>query len=210
MEAVNTKYLIKFAHIYSAVFSPFYAPTWAFIWLLFYSYLRLWPWTYKAFILAVVLMFTVIIPRLTIDIFRRLNKWSHWQLSHREHRHMPYFITIASYVACVMIFMQLNTALFMRGMILAMLATGLLCALLNAWWKVSTHMAGMGGLFGTVIAFSYLFYFNPLWPMCIILLMAGIMGTCRMVLHQHSLAQVIVGFLIGMFCALMFILFVWI
>jgi hypothetical protein len=183
---------------------------WAFLWLFYYSYLRLWPWDYKAFILTVVLMFTIVLPRITIEVFRRLNKWSHWQLSHREHRHMPYFITIASYIACVLIFMQINTALFMRGMILAMLVIGLVCALVNAWWKVSTHMAGMGGLFGTVIAFSYLFFFNPLMPMCGILIMSGIMGTCRMILRQHTLSQVIVGFLIGMTCALTFILFVWI
>ena len=43
----------------------------------------------------------------------------------------------------------------------------------------------------------------------VMLLMSGVMGTSRMVLRQHSLAQVVVGFLIGMVCALMFILFVW-
>ena len=207
---MNLRYLIKFAKVFSAVFSPFYAPTWAFVWLFLYSYLRLWPWEYKVFILALVLMFTVVLPRVTIDIFRRVNRWSHWQLSHRRHRHMPYFITIASYMACVLIFMQLNTALFMRGMILAMLAIGMLCALVNIWWKVSTHMAGMGGLFGTVIAFSSLFYFNPLMPMCVILLLSGIMGTSRMFLRQHTLAQVVAGFLIGTACASTFILFVWI
>ena len=207
---MNLRYLIKFAKVFSAVFSPFYAPTWAFVWLFLYSYLRLWPWEYKVFILALVLMFTVVLPRVTIDIFRRVNRWSHWQLSHRRHRHMPYFITIASYMACVLIFMQLNTALFMRGMILAMLAIGMLCALVNIWWKVSTHMAGMGGLFGTVIAFSSLFYFNPLMPMCVILLLSGIMGTSRMILRQHTLAQVVAGFLIGTACASTFILFVWI
>ena len=204
---MNQKYLMMFAKAYSAVFSPFYAPFWAFTWLFLFSYLRLWPLKYKAFIIGIVLLFTIIIPRLTIDLFRRLNKWTHWQLSHREHRHMPYFITIASYAACVLLFLQLNTALFMRGMILATLVTSLICALINIWWKVSTHMAGMGGLFGTVIAFSYLFYFNPLIPMCSMLLLAGVMGTSRMALRQHSLSQVIVGFLIGAACSMTFILF---
>jgi len=206
---MNPKYLIKFANIFSAVFSPFYAPFWAFMWLFLFSYLRMWPIEYKGFIIGIVLMFTIIIPRLTIELFRRVNKWTHWQLSHREHRHMPYFITIASYVACVLLFMQLNTALFMRGIMLATLVTSLVCALINAWWKVSTHMAGMGGLFGTVISFSYLFYFNPIFPMCCMLLLAGIMGTSRMILRQHSLSQVIVGFLIGAVCAMIFILFAW-
>ena len=207
---MNQKYMIMFAKAYSAIFSPFYAPFWAFMWLFLFSYLRMWPLGYKAFIMGIVVMFTIIIPRLTIDLFRRINKWTHWQLSHREHRHMPYFITIASYIACVVLFMQLNTALFMRGMILATLATSLVCALLNVWWKVSTHMASMGGLFGTVIAFSYLFYFNPLIPMCCMLMLAGVMGTSRMLLRQHSLAQVIVGFLIGAVASMVFIMISWV
>ena len=207
---MNQKYMIMFAKAYSAIFSPFYAPFWAFMWLFLFSYLRMWPLGYKAFIMGIVVMFTIIIPRLTIDLFRRINKWTHWQLSHREHRYMPYFITIASYIACVVLFMQLNTALFMRGMILATLATSLVCALLNVWWKVSTHMASMGGLFGTVIAFSYLFYFNPLIPMCCMLMLAGVMGTSRMLLRQHSLAQVIVGFLIGAVASMVFIMIAWV
>ena len=207
---MNQKSLITAAKIYSAVFSPFYAPFWAFMWLFIFSYLRMWPLGYKVFVISIVLLFTVIIPRVTIDLFRRVNKWTHWQLSHREHRHMPYFITIASYIACLVLFMQLNTALFMRGMILATLVTSLICAIVNIWWKVSTHMAGMGGLFGTVIAFSYLFYFNPLVPMCCMLLLAGLMGSSRMLLRQHSLSQVIIGFLIGAFVTMVFILFAWI
>ena len=207
---MNQKYLITAAKIYSAVFSPFYAPFWAFMWLFIFSYLRMWPLGYKVFVISIVLLFTVIIPRVTIDLFRRVNKWTHWQLSHREHRHMPYFITIASYIACLVLFMQLNTALFMRGMILATLVTSLICAIVNIWWKVSTHMAGMGGLFGTVIAFSYLFYFNPIVPMCCMLLLAGLMGSSRMLLRQHSLSQVIIGFLIGAFVTMFFILYAWI
>ena len=207
---MSQKYLMMFAKAYSAIFSPFYAPFWAFMWLFLFSYLKMWPLGYKAFIIGIVVMFTIIIPRVTIDLFRRINKWTHWQLSHREHRHMPYFITIASYIACVVLFMQLNTALFMRGMILATLATSLVCALLNVWWKVSTHMASMGGLFGTVIAFSYLFYFNPLIPMCCMLMLAGVMGTSRMFLRQHSLAQVIVGFLIGAVASMVFIMVAWV
>ncbi len=207
---MTLKFLIRFAKVYSAIFSPFYAPMWAFIWLFLFSYLRMAPWSYKVFILCVVLLFTILLPVIAIDMFRRLNKWTHWQLSNREHRHMPYFITIACYIACEILFIKTNTALFMRGMILATLVAGIACALLNVKWKVSTHMAGMGGLFGTVIAFSYLFYFNPLMPMCGILLLAGIMGTCRMILRQHSLSQVIVGFLIGFVCAMIFILIAWI
>ena len=209
MKLFNSRGLIRAAHIYSLVFSPFYAPLWAFIWLFLFSYLKLLPWFYKIFILAIVLMFTIVIPRVTINIFRKINKWTHWQLSHREHRYTPYIITIASYVACVLLFSHLNTAQFMRGIIIATLVAGVVCGILNLWWKVSTHMAAMGGLTGTVIAFSYIFYFNPITMLCVMIFLSGLMGSSRIILRQHSLSQVIGGFAIGFISTLVFILIGW-
>lgn len=206
---ITTRSFIKAAQIYSMVFSPFYAPFWTFIWLFLFGYLENINWEYKIFVLATVLLFTIIIPRTSIDIFRKINKWTHWQLSHREHRSTPYFITIASYIACVMIFINKNAPQFLRGIIIATLISCLTCAIVNIWWKVSTHMAGMGGLLGTEIAFSFLFNFNPIPMMCIMLLMSGIMGTSRMTLRQHSLSQVLIGFFIGLTNALVFILIGW-
>ena len=91
------KKLLQIAHVLSVVFSPFYAPIWAFLWLFFFSYLKLLPLGYKLLILGIVFVFTILIPRLSINLFRHLNRWSHWQLSHREHRHMPYVLTLLSY-----------------------------------------------------------------------------------------------------------------
>ena len=57
MKLFSSKGLIKAAHIYCLLFSPFYAPLWAFIWLFLYSYLRLLPLAYKIFILLILLLF---------------------------------------------------------------------------------------------------------------------------------------------------------
>ena len=209
MKLLTSKGLIRASHYYCMVFSPFYAPLWAFIWLFLFSYLKLLPISYKIFIFITVLMFTIIIPRVTINIFRRINKWTHWQLSHREHRYTPYIITIASYVACLLLFANMNTPQFMRGIIVATVVAGIVCGILNIWWKVSTHMAAMGGLTAMVIAFSFLFMFNPIPMLCTMLILSGLMGTARMILRQHTLSQVIGGFTIGFISALVFILVGW-
>ena len=44
-------------------------------------------------------------------------------------------------------------------------------------------------------------------PSIIGLILAGILGTSRMILRQHSLAQVVAGFLVGVVCAIIGILF---
>lgn len=204
------KRIIQLARILSALCFPFYMPTWAFLWLLFFSYLRLLPLGYKLLILGIVVTFTVLIPVISINAFRRLNSWSHWQLSHREHRHMPYVLSLLSYGTCLLLLLQMNTATFFRCIITTSLAAQLLAMLINLRWKISTHMMGMGGLLGLLIAFSHIFYYNPLWPTCGLLILSGLLGTSRMMLRQHSLAQVLVGFGVGFVCAIIFTLFIWI
>lgn len=200
---------MQIARILSAVFSPFYAPVWILVGLFFCSYLKMLPWGYKLYILGMVVVFTVIIPRLGINIFRVLMRWTHLQLSHREHRHMPYLLTICSYTVCIVLMSKMNVVMFIRGIVMAAFVSQLICVILNAWWKVSTHMVGMGGLVGALIAFSILFYYNPVWPACGLILLSGALGTSRIILRQHTLSQVLVGFFIGYLCATMFILFPW-
>jgi len=206
---MSEKQLIQLSKLLSNLLSPFYTPMWILTVLFFCSYLKMLPMWYRLFVLFMVFVFTVIIPRMGINMFRTMMRWSHWQLSHREHRHMPYILTIASYTVCIVLLTRMNVVMCVRGVVMAAFVSQIICVFVNAWWKVSTHMVGMGGLVGALVAFGYLFYFNPLWYACGMILLSGLLGTSRMILRQHSLAQVLVGFFIGFVCALIFILLAW-
>lgn len=207
---MNTRQLILIAKILSTIFSPLYTPMIIICALFMFSYMKMLPLQYKLFILCLVYAFTVLLPHTGITLLRLFKKWTHWQLSHREHRHLPYFITLSSYTICLVIMTKWNMAMFFRGIVLAAFVTQIICITINAWWKVSTHMVGMGGLVGALNAFSILFFYNPTWPFCGLLLLSGLLGSSRMILRQHTLAQVIVGFGIGYACAMVFILISWI
>jgi membrane-associated phospholipid phosphatase len=75
------------------------------------------------------------------------------------------------------------------------------------WWKISTHTAAIGGVAGALFVFAEFFGFNPVWWLSLTFILAGILGTSRMILRQHSLAQVIAGFFVGVVCAIIGILF---
>ena len=202
---MNEKRLMQIARTLSIVFSPFYTPMWILIVLFFCSYLQMLPLPYRLFILFTVFIFTVLIPKLGINIFRMVMQMTHMQISRREHRHMPYLLTICSYTVCLTLMSRMNVVMFVRGIVMAAFVSQIICIFINAWWKVSTHMVGMGGLVGALLAFSNLFYFNPLWYV----ILSGAVGTSRMILRQHTLAQVLAGFAIGFVCALVFILLAW-
>jgi membrane-associated phospholipid phosphatase len=102
-----------------------------------------------------------------------------------------------------------HVPLLIRNIVVAALVAQVICTLINLKWKISIHMVGMGGLTGVDFALSNLFFFNPLLPGCILILLSGLVGSSRMVLRQHSLLQVVVGFAVGFVCAMLFTLSTW-
>lgn len=206
---MDNKQLIRIAKTLSTIFMPLYAPIWVIVGLFVFTYLSLLPWGYKIFILCIVYIFTIGIPVMGISVVRMFKKWTHLELSHREHRHMPYVVTLLSYGACLVLMTKINTAMFFRGVVMAALISQIICVTINAWWKISTHMVGMGGLVGALNAFSILFMYNPVVPISLLILLSGALGTSRMLLRQHSLAQVLAGFAVGYACAMVFILLSW-
>ena len=88
----------------------------------------------------------------------------------------------------------LNMPHIMGVVVITALAVQILCSMINICGKVSMHSSAIGGMTGGLIAFSLLFNFNPIWWLCLIILLSGIVGSSRMTLRPHSLAQVLVGY----------------
>ena len=188
------------------VFTPFYLPILGLAAMFFLSYLSQYLLSYKFQVLAIVYFFTILLPTLLIHLYRHYHGWSLIELGSRERRIVPYVISILSYFICVYLLEQMHTPYFMRSIVVCALIIQIVCALVNVWWKISTHTAAIGGVAGALFIFSEVFRFNPTWWFCLVLILAGILGSSRMILRQHTLSQVVVGFLVGFFCAIFAIL----
>ena len=92
---------------------------------------------------------------------------------------------------------KLHMPHFMSSIVVAALMVQISCALINVWWKISEHTAAIGGMGGALFAFAEYLGFNPVWWLCLIFIVAGLVGTSRMILRQHSLSQVVGGFWVG-------------
>ena len=204
---MNEKRLRTASRIISGIFNPFIIPFGGFLVLFLFSYLRIMPFQYKLIVLAVVYCFTILMPMLTIFLFQKINGWGIKELSHREKRFIPYTLTIMAYVFCLLMMYKLNLPRYMSGIILATLIAMVICIFINLKWKISEHMTGMGGVVGGLIAFSFLFNYNPVWWLCFFILIAGMLGTSRIILKQHTLGQVLSGFVVGVICAVYGILY---
>ncbi len=202
---MKEKNIIFTARIMSMIFTPFYLPIVGLIALFIFSYMSLLPMMYKLVMLAMVYLLTVVAPSLLIHLYRLCQGWTSHELGRKERRLVPYIISIVCYFACFFWMEYRNTPRVISIIVVVALTIQMICALINIWWKISTHTAAIGGVAGGLVSYSIAFSFNPLWWLCFVLILAGAVGTARMILRQHSLSQVVGGFLIGAACAILVI-----
>mgnify|MGYP001775475525 CR=1 FL=1 len=203
---MREKHIIFAAKALSVIFTPFYLPLVGLAALLTLTYLSLLPWTYKLFLVVTFWVFTIALPSLLIRLYRHYQGWSLFQMASKERRVIPYVISIVSYLLCYYVMAAVHVPHFMGSILMAALVIQITCAIVNLFVKVSTHMAAIGGVAGALAAFSVIFGFNPVWWLCVVLVLAGLVGTSRMILRQHSLHEITLGFLVGTGCAFVSVL----
>lgn len=167
---IADKTMLRVARITSIVFTPFSIPFLAFLVLFLFSYLRIMPILYKGIVLGIVYCFTILTPTITIFLFRKINGFARQELSERKKRYVPILLTIISYVFCLLMMRKLNIPWYMTGIIFVSLVISIICILVNLKWKLSEHMAGMGGIIGGLVSFSALFSYNPVVWLCLFIL----------------------------------------
>ena len=198
---IADKTMLRVARVTSIVFTPFSIPFLAFLVLFLFSYLRIMPILYKGIVLGIVYCFTILTPTITIFLFRKINGFARQELSERKKRYVPILLTIISYVFCLLMMRKLNIPWYMTGIIFVSLVISIICILVNLKWKLSEHMAGMGGIIGGLVSFSALFSYNPVVWLCLFILIAGILGSAQIVLGHHTLGEVLSGFVVGLVCS---------
>ena len=194
---MNVKTIILAARIISMLLTPFYLSVVGVLAIFSFSYLSMFPWQAKLSLVLLTYAFTVLIPSILIHLYRQYHGLTLFQLGHREKRMIPYVISILCYSLCLYIMDWLHLPHLLTAILTAALVIQILCAIINVWWKISTHTAAIGGVTGSLIGFSFLFSFNPMWWLCLVILLSGLVGSSRIILRQHSLSQVSMVYFLG-------------
>lgn len=200
------KRLIAGAKLLSAIFNPFYLPLVGMVFLFWFSYLSMLTWKYKLTVLLLVYVCTVVLPTLFIRLYTNYHGWKLFVLGQKERRMVPYIISILCYFMCYYVMNFLHIPYFISLILVIALAIQVLCAFINSWWKISTHSAAIGAVTGTVVMFSLIFGFYLLWWLSLVLVVSGLVCSSRLILRQHDLSQVMIGYLTGLVIAVIVII----
>ncbi len=150
-------------------------------------------------VLAMLAIMTIAFPIMSTLLLSRLKMISAWQMPHREERVIPFAMAVIYHAITYYVFRRSEIPL--HPLLLSALAGILLATLLTTFitvrWKISAHMVGIGGLLGA-IAGSSAVHSLPMLPLiALLIIVAGVLGTARMIAGEHTLAQINAGALLG-------------
>lgn len=194
------------AHVISTVFQPLLMPTYGVMLLFVYTYFGV-IYTHQFWlILSPIVLFSFIIPGVLIFMLFRMGVISDLSLTKRHERFYPYLITLLSYTAMMVFYYRMNMPKWFLLMIAASIAIMIIAIIITVWWKISAHMFGIGGLVGGAMSVSYFVErSNPYYMFMGLFILAGLIGTSRLILKRHTLSQVIAGFLLGFLVSFVFV-----
>lgn len=151
----------------------------------------------KVAIYSVMLLNTFIVPTLLILYLKRLKIISSLDVENRRERFIPFAITLILYVVTYILLRKSPLPEIVYSMVAACILALVLAFLITLTWKISIHMTGIGGVIGAMCALFEMHMFFPVLVLAGLILLAGFIGTARLVLNVHTLAQVIAGVVLG-------------
>ncbi len=143
------------------------------------------------------------VPALLIYYLYRTRLITSLYLENRADRKLPYFLTACVYAGLTYTFRFRMSLLSDSSPEIAVVLGSitvsiLLVGIVSLWWKISAHSVGVGGAVGTLLAVMTTVGDPALfWPALGSVLLAGLVGSARLALHAHTLAQVLAGLGLG-------------
>ena len=198
----------KAAHTLSLLLHPVWMPTLALIIAFSIDPHLTFAFSYKGqwVIIGMVFIMTALFPVSSMFMLWRSGVVSELAMPRRSERIVPYILTLIYFCMAYYLLRRtpnhpLTLAIF-SGIILSVAAD----LLITLRWKVSIHMTGIGGIIGMVLGLM-LVHGARAWFLPLLFILAGALGTARLLVSDHTPAQIYVGTAIGFagtFCCLAF------
>jgi len=190
----------KFYEIISLIFQPLLMPTYGMLLLMNMDIFTILPLRWRLIAIIGTFIFTGILPAIPIYLLMRKGEVNDLFISKKEERTMPYLFSFMAYVFWALFMwrtMQFPTFIVAMGMGSAL--SIFIITFINLRWKISAHLAGMGGLTGSIFAVCYRTAINPVWLFAVVLAISALVALSRIELKAHTPSQVLAGFVVGFF-----------
>jgi membrane-associated phospholipid phosphatase len=158
------------------------------------------PEELKQAVLILVGTSTFILPLLISLLLLSRKIINNLEMETQKERIIPYSFAIAFYIFTLYMLKKAPIPPVIFNFIVGATLSIIVAFVINMKWKISAHMIGIGGLVGVLLCVSILLgiYVTPY--LILALIIAGLVGSSRLILNVHTPSQVYAGFVIGTFC----------
>lgn len=161
----------------------------------------------KLAFISITFAFNVVIPAIIVLLLKRFGLVDDLGLNNRKERFIPYIVCIVCLIGTALFMHFKGAPQFLFMFFLGGAAAGIIEVIVNRWWKISVHAAGIAGIVALllhILQFEYTLPDTLTWLM-ISLGAAGLLGSARIWLGRHTLWQVLAGYAVG-FCGVYFLM----
>ncbi|MDD3321154.1 MAG: phosphatase PAP2 family protein [Paludibacter sp.] len=185
-------------NIVTYIFQPILVPTYGMTLLMSMDIFSPLSFFWRMVAIIGTFIFTGILPAVPILLLMRRGEVHDIFISNREERTMPYLFSFMAYVFwALFMWRTMQFPLFIVSMGIGSAISIFIIIFINMKWKISAHVAGMGGLSGAVFGVCYRLAINPVWLFILVLTVSAIVALSRIELKAHTPLQTMAGFLIG-------------
>ena len=189
----------QIAIIISWVFQPILMPFYGTLLLFnlpYYGFNLLHP-NIVYFVLVSTFLFTVVLPGSMILMLKKMNFISSIHLNERSERKYPIIFTILFHVANYYFLTKIHLPFIYYVFLLSGIFSLIVTFLVSYFWKISMHTTGIGGLCGVFFACLLIWGIDTRLLFGFLFLIAGMIGSARLILKAHTSGQVYMGFIAG-------------
>jgi hypothetical protein len=192
------KFEKKLAAVISTVLHPVIMPLAGFVVILYSGTYpgNMEPGT-KINLIMLVAGLTVILPLIFIPLYLYVRIIRELTMDNRRERLVPMYITLACYLFSFMLLRNMPLNNIYNNFMVGVCLTLLLVILVSMFWKISMHMAGLGGIVALVLFLSLGLNSDLMVYLVLSILAGGLAGYARLITGAHTPAQVYCGFALG-------------
>lgn len=190
---------MRFPQWLSNCFHPLLALTYVAIVLCIFTPMSMLPFKVQAFFVGMVAFYTFLLPALVIVLMHICHVVGHWSLRDRRDRALPFFTNFVCYLVNAVVMHRYG---FLPSWVLIAYDGAVFMAfvlwVVSLWWKISAHAIGLASASTYYLVLLLLFpTMVPLWFCMLAIVITGAVGSTRVYLGRHTLAQVGAGALTG-------------
>jgi len=157
--------------------------------------------------ILVVFLSTCVLPAMSILILS-LNPKFNLNMEKNTDRVMSLIITSVSYYLGYLLLKRLPVFPVYNVLLIGAVLVQIALIPISMRWKISAHSATIGGLVGGILGLSFRLQENPVHLLSVLILIAGLVGTSRLILQKHTESQVYAGFFTGFLILTLVITFI--